>query len=166
LGDDPGVILERARREQRRASTDRNRQKENPMRYWMYAAAALAAVGFAAPEARADGTPFFEKPCKGPFCNHKPGPYGAMPFGGTVWGNNGQTLPVYQAAPWYLYWPYDAHFMTPAPIGGAFYAPPIPGNFPVQPYFPAPAFVPPAPAPAYIPPAGGQPIFPTKALGQ
>jgi hypothetical protein len=45
-------------------------------------------------------------------------------------------LPVYQAAPWYNYWPYDAHFLTPAPISGQFYGPPMTGNFPVNPYFP------------------------------
>ena len=48
-------------------------------------------------------------------------------------------LPVFQAAPWYNYWPYDGHFLTPAPIGGAFYGPPLTGNFPVNPYFPGPA---------------------------
>jgi hypothetical protein len=47
------------------------------------------------------------------------------------------------AAPWYLYWPYDAHFLTPAPVGGAFYPPPMMGNYPVQPYFPMPQYVPP-----------------------
>jgi hypothetical protein len=46
------------------------------------------------------------------------------------------TLPVYQAAPWYNYWPYDAHFLMPAPISGQFYGPPMTGNFPVNPYFP------------------------------
>lgn len=47
-----------------------------------------------------------------------------------------QKLPVFQAAPWYNYWPYDGHFMTPAPVTGAFYGPPATGNFPVNPYFP------------------------------
>src|SRR5258708_6840811 len=28
--------------------------------------------------------------------------------------------PPFQAAPWYLYWPYDAHFQLPAPIGAAY----------------------------------------------
>jgi len=28
-----------------------------------------------------------------------------------------QPLPAFQAAPWYLYWPYNGHFMTPAPLG-------------------------------------------------
>jgi hypothetical protein len=47
------------------------------------------------------------------------------------------TLPVYMAAPWYLYWPYDGHFQTVAPMAsGAFYPPPaytgnpfMPGRF-------------------------------------
>lgn len=43
-------------------------------------------------------------------------------------------LPAFQAAPWYLYWPYNAHFMTPAPLTGAYYAPPTAA--PVNPYFP------------------------------
>jgi hypothetical protein len=51
-----------------------------------------------------------------------------------------QKLPAFQAAPWYNYWPYDAHFLTPAPIAGPFYGPPLTGNFPVNPYFPGPAF--------------------------
>jgi len=46
-----------------------------------------------------------------------------------------QPQPTFQAAPWYLYWPYDGHFMTPAPVGGQFNGPPTPGNFPVNPYF-------------------------------
>jgi hypothetical protein len=49
-------------------------------------------------------------------------------------------LPTFQAAPWYNYWPYDAHFLTPAPVTGAFYGPPTPGNFPVNPYFPGPSY--------------------------
>jgi hypothetical protein len=49
-------------------------------------------------------------------------------------------MPVFQAAPWYLYWPYDGHFLTPAPVTGAFYGPPTPGNFPVNPYFPGPSY--------------------------
>ena len=50
-----------------------------------------------------------------------------------------QNLPVFQAAPWYNYWPYDGHFLTPAPVSGPFYGPPLTGNFPVNPYFPGPA---------------------------
>ncbi len=51
--------------------------------------------------------------------------------------NSKPVLPVFQAAPWYLYWPYDAHFMTPAPMQGAFYPPPGVGAYGNQPYFPA-----------------------------
>jgi hypothetical protein len=66
----------------------------------------------------------------------------------------GQPLPVFQAAPWYLYWPYDGHFLTPAPVQGAFYGPPGPGNFPVNPYFPAgPAMGGYGPIPGGAPPA-------------
>ena len=54
-------------------------------------------------------------------------------------GGHKNNLPTYQAAPWYLYWPYDAHFLTPAPVSGPFYGPPLTGNFPVNPYFPGPA---------------------------
>ncbi|HKB37158.1 MAG TPA: hypothetical protein VKD72_11940 [Gemmataceae bacterium] len=75
--------------------------------------------------------------CNGPFCNQPKYPFG----GGSLFGHlnlGKQRLPVFQAAPWYLYWPYDAHFLTPAPVTGPFYAPPTHGNFPVNPYFPAP----------------------------
>jgi hypothetical protein len=117
-------------------------------------AAALAIVGIAAPNASADGSVFPPAPpCNGPFCNHHPNPV----FSGFLAHvRGGQVLPVFQAAPWYLYWPYDAHFLTAAPIGGAYYAPPIMGNYPVQPYFPAPQenWMPPAAyAPAYGPTA-------------
>ena len=69
-------------------------------------------------------------------------------------GAHGQPLPVFQAAPWYLYWPYDGHFLTPAPVQGAFYGPPGPGNFPVNPYFPGPAMGAYGPIPGGPPPAG------------
>ena len=49
-----------------------------------------------------------------------------------------QPLPAFQAAPWYLYWPYDGHFQTIAPMAqGMYYAPPMytgnpymPGQYP------------------------------------
>ncbi len=81
-------------------------------------------------------------PCNGPFCNQSSYPkyysFGAHVmnhFGGGAGGKQAP-LPTFQAAPWYLYWPYDAHFLTPAPVSGAFYGPPNAGNFPVNPYFP------------------------------
>jgi hypothetical protein len=90
-------------------------------------------------------------------------------LGSYMFRNSGKpALPTFQAAPWYLYWPYDAHFMTPAPVNSPFYGPPVGGNFPVNPYFPAaagsygpmpggppPAGVPIPPAGVPIPPAGG-----------
>ena len=42
-----------------------------------------------------------------------------------------------QAAPWYLYWPYDAHFQTPAPVFGAYSPPPSMNGYPAQPFFPS-----------------------------
>ena len=72
--------------------------------------------------------------CSGPFCNSCP----MKTSHAGLFGSTGQTLPVFQAAPWYLYWPYDAHFQTPAPVYGQWYGPPqanwmgAPGN----PYFP------------------------------
>jgi hypothetical protein len=64
--------------------------------------------------------------------------------------------PPFQAAPWYLYWPYDAHFQLPAPIGAA-YQPPQGLNTPWNPYFAHPALGmggPPAgPAPGGFAPA-------------
>ena len=103
----------------------------------------LGTLAVLAPSAKADGG-------YGPF---KGGPKYPT-FFQFVHGSHGghqQPLPVYQAAPWYLYWPYDGHFLTPAPIGGAFYAPPVPGNFPVNPYFPQPS-VPYGPIPGGVPP--------------
>jgi hypothetical protein len=91
-------------------------------RTFLTAALALAVLGFSAVSAQADG-PF---PCKGPFCN-QPYPasighgYSAHPILAHLAHKPGPILPVYQAAPWYLYWPYDAHFMTPAPVFGAPY---------------------------------------------
>ena len=74
-------------------------------------------------------------------------------------------LPVYQAAPWYNYWPYDAHFLTPAPVAGPFYGPPLTGNFPVNPYFPGPGFgfgpgIPGGPPPG-VPVPSGMPMVPS-----
>jgi hypothetical protein len=46
-----------------------------------------------------------------------------------------RALPTFQAAPWYLYWPYDGHFQTPAPV----HAPPtLPPSYslPFNPYQP------------------------------
>jgi hypothetical protein len=58
--------------------------------------------------------------------------------------------PPFQAAPWYLYWPYDQHFQMPAPINAPYFAPQAYGNPAMNPYF--------APAPGG--PAGPMPVGP------
>ncbi len=96
--------------------------------------------------------------CASPFCGG----------GGPGWLGHGglfvkQPLPAFQAAPWYLYWPYNAHFQTPAPLTGPYYAPPYSGGGLVNPYFPAqpgypvvpPGAVPPPPPGAVPPPPAG-----------
>ena len=95
------------------------------------------------------------RPCNGPFCNQPRYPT----FGNYLFGSHQKSLPTFQAAPWYMYWPYDAHFLTPAPVTAPFYAPPGPGNFPANPYFPSPGGyygpMPGGPAPGGIPFGGG-----------
>ena len=115
------------------------------MKKWILTAAVVCAA-LGASEAQAGDIYGPQKPS--PFSNHPKGSYSSY----------GRTLPVFMAAPWYLYWPYDAHFMTPAPMQGAFYAPPVMGNYPVQPYFPTPQYVAPqGQAPLQIAPAAYQP---------
>jgi hypothetical protein len=90
-------------------------------------------------------------PCNGPFCNQAAYPsyrHSLLALG----AHNRQPLPTFQASPWYLYWPYDGHFLTPAPVTGAFYGPPTAGNFPVNPYFPGPAYGTYGPIPGGPPP--------------
>jgi hypothetical protein len=103
--------------------------------------AAAAGLALAATSGTASA---WEKPCFG--CGHglfglghggRPVPPPSTLFQGG--GLSHKKLPAFQAAPWYLYWPYDAHFLTPAPVSGPFYGPPLTGNFPVNPYFPGPA---------------------------
>ncbi|HEY1188629.1 MAG TPA: hypothetical protein VGE74_13330 [Gemmata sp.] len=83
------------------------------------------------------------------------GNLGGAPPRALFGGSHKQPLPAFQAAPWYNYWPYDAHFLTPAPVSGAFYGPPMTGNFPVNPYFPAAGYgAPPMPIPQLMAPPG------------
>jgi hypothetical protein len=116
----------------------------------LFVAAAILAGALIASDARADG-------CQGgPFCNR--GHLGL--FGGAF---AHQPVPAFQAAPWYLYWPYNAHFMTPAPLTGAYYAPPHGGGgHMVNPYFPAANYpghpAPGYPAPGYPAPGGSYPV--------
>jgi hypothetical protein len=68
-------------------------------------------------------------------------------FGGGI--SSMPTLPVYMAAPWYLYWPYDGHFQTIAPMAhGLYYPPPL---YTGNPYLPGayPGYVPANPMPAF-----------------
>jgi hypothetical protein len=51
-----------------------------------------------------------------------------------------QPLPAFQAAPWYLYFPYNDHFQMAAPPPGADFGPGGPGAYPggySNPYFPS-----------------------------
>jgi hypothetical protein len=59
------------------------------------------------------------------------------------------TLPVFMAAPWYNYWPYDGHFQTVAPMAHGLYYPPP--TYTGNPYLPGqyPAYVPGNPAPVF-----------------
>ena len=65
-------------------------------------------------------------------------------------GGLGFFQPPFQAAPWYLYWPYDQHFQMPAPIGAPYYAPQAFAHPMQNTYFP-PAATPVAPAAVPIP---------------
>lgn len=102
------------------------------LRTFVIAAAAGLALAATAETARAGGIG-----CAGPGCGGG-GPPRSL-FGSLNFGLQKQKLPVFQAAPWYQYWPYDGHFLMPAPVTGPFYGPPLTGNFPVNPYFPGPA---------------------------
>ncbi len=86
--------------------------------------------------------------CPGPFCNYPHawlGSQNRLNNGGYSNGNQnryfsflqpnrGPAVPVFMAAPWYLYWPYDAHFMTSAPpsMMGGYNPPPV---YTGMPYF-------------------------------
>jgi hypothetical protein len=75
-------------------------------------------------------------------------------FGNHYWSPTGNltrmpTLPVFMAAPWYNYWPYDGHFQTIAPMAHGLYYPPP--TYTGNPYLPGqyPAYVPGNPAPVF-----------------
>lgn len=93
----------------------------------IYAAAAIGSTVLAS-SAQAGGL----APCSGPACQQP----GQTPGAGIMQRLFvRQPLPAFQAAPWYMYWPYNAHFMTPAPMMGAPAA--GPGGVPMaNPYFP------------------------------
>jgi hypothetical protein len=73
--------------------------------------------------------------------------WNANPYNGANHGTGGgffkrQPLPAFQAAPWYLYFPYNAHFQTPSPMYNApWYGPPASSGYGgglTNPYFPTP----------------------------
>jgi hypothetical protein len=75
-------------------------------------------------------------------------------FGSPYFSSSGNltrmpTLPVFMAAPWYNYWPYDGHFQTIAPMAHGLYYPPP--TYTGNPYLPGqyPAYVPGNPAPVF-----------------
>ncbi|MFO0937060.1 MAG: hypothetical protein U0798_11155 [Gemmataceae bacterium] len=54
----------------------------------------------------------------------------------TGWFHSSSKPPKLTAAPWYLYYPYNGQFMTPAPYGAPFVPPPAVGGGMANPYFP------------------------------
>ena len=106
-----------------------------------------AGYGFMGPDAHFQGT--------GRFWSR--GFFGSPKFSSAQNLTRMPTLPVFMAAPWYLYWPYDGHFQTVAPMAsGAFYPPPAyTGNpFLTGRY------------PGYVPGAGSElPGWPTEVVG-
>jgi hypothetical protein len=105
------------------------------LRYWIASLLTVFVLAAAASDACAIGD---RSPNCAPWIN------GAPWFSVDLSGARAQPLPTFQAAPWYLYWPYDGHFQTPAPV----YAPPTvpPGYYlPYNPYNPGMTNVQPGP---------------------
>ena len=98
---------------------------------------ALAALPLAA-EANGPGGPFTQTNS-----GHFGGAASRLPFFRQT------PVPAFQAAPWYLYWPYNAHFQMAAPMGGGFTPPPGTGmgGGMVNPYFANPYYGGAAPTP-------------------
>ena len=140
------------------------------MKKWLMAAA-VAVAGLTAAEARAQTSSY--NPGTGSCATGDCGAAAAAPsygaavtsggrHGYSIWTKGGlfsvfggshvsqmPTLPVYMAAPWYLYWPYDGHFQTIAPMAhGLYYPPPL---YTGNPYLPGayPGYVPGNPVPGY-----------------
>jgi hypothetical protein len=88
-----------------------------------------------------NGLPFGSSNCGGPCgcgpCGDCAAPCGAGPC---------------HCFPWYLYWPYEAHFQVPAPTKFPFWPPPMTAGPLAGPAFPMPAG--PLVAPGYPAPAG------------
>jgi hypothetical protein len=156
--------------------TDRNQKASTLMKKWLMAAA-VAVAGLTAADARAQAPAYAQGngscangDCGGagygghsshtgwgfPISAHfSAKPYWSSSFFGNPYlsptGNLTRlpTLPVFMAAPWYNYWPYDGHFQTVAPMAhGLYYPPPV---YTGNPYLPGqyPAYVPGNPAPVF-----------------
>jgi hypothetical protein len=116
------------------------------------------------------GNPCYGGPSYGQFGGAPNGgaPNGGAPNGGgkgwsagTGGGQGGH--PVFQAGPWYLYWPLEAHFQNPAPIGYPFWPSPMglaPNVGNQNPMMPSLGCAPPMGPPMMPPvqPAGLQPV--------
>ncbi len=61
-------------------------------------------------------------------------PHFGVNTGSSTWGVGGGG--GMQAGPWYLYFPYEAHFQLPAPVGYPFWPAPVTAASPRD-YFPA-----------------------------
>lgn len=96
-----------------------------PMKKVLLAAVAILGTIVVANDVSANGGPYFGQSSAGP----------RLPFFRQT------PVPAFQAAPWYLYFPYNSHFQTPAPMMGAYSAPPM-GGAGVNPYFPVPMQMP------------------------
>ena len=140
------------------------------MKKWMMAAA-VAVAGLAAGDASAQAPAYVQGggSCANGNCGtgyaadvggygHVGPHFGAKPywsrgfFGNPYFSSTANltrmpTLPVFMAAPWYNYWPYDGHFQTVAPMAHGLYYPPP--TYTGNPYLPGqyPAYVPGNPAP-------------------
>jgi len=124
--------------------------------------AVAVAVGMASTGSPAQA---WERTCNGPFCNSPRYPtLGAWLFN----SHAAPALPTFQAAPWYLYWPYDGHFQMPPPGTAPSHRPPVAGNSRDNPYSrprggvygPIPGGPPPAGYPVPLPPPAGFPFPP------
>ena len=145
------------------------------MKKWMLAAA-VAVAALAAADARAQGPAYVQGGGSCPNGDCGAGGYGggggyghiaavgahfgSKPYWSSGFFGNGffsssanltrmPTLPVFMAAPWYNYWPYDGHFQTVAPMAHGLYYPPP--TYTGNPYLPGqyPAYVPGNPAPVF-----------------
>jgi hypothetical protein len=144
------------------------------MKKWMMAAV-VAVAGLAAADANAQGPAYVQGQgsCANGDCGGGAGAadwgggygyigphFGYKPYWTRGWFGNPYfsasnnitrmpTLPVFMAAPWYNYWPYDGHFQTVAPMAHGLYYPPP--TYTGNPYLPGqyPAYVPGNPAPVF-----------------